>query len=357
MIHHRRHSQLGNVERESYLNPACIWRFVSTLVTVVVLLRAPMPHCAFCRYSKTYNTMEDHFNTAPIAAISFSLPYWAWQALPLTCAETLQKVAGDRIPGDYLQRVHDYESGKDGKPEARRRELSREGYEAFGFIYEKGADGQIRDLPVGTTQRHSFGLDRVWINCAVCHTGTVRKDAQDPGMLVLGMPGNQFNLYAFEQFVFHARSENFNLLNISFRKSRLWRKLDTVDHYIVYPIALTLTRDMILYLDNLVGFSVRQPQWGPGRTDTFTPAKNYAGDNWRRTMPDYFHTGKVGSDTLGTADLPSIWLQGPRKMRSDGRQMELHWDGNNDTVEERNLMPRWLPAACRRSSTISRSSA
>jgi hypothetical protein len=157
-------------------------------------------------------------------------------------------------------------------------------------------------------------------------------------MLVLGMPGNQFNLYAFEQFVFQcAKSENFNLLNMLPEIQALGGKLDTIDHYFVYPIALTLTRDMILYLDNLVGFSVRQPPWGPGRTDTFTPAKNYAGDNWRHTMPDYFHTGKVGSDTLGTADLPSIWLQGPRKVRSDGRQMELHWDGNNDTVEERNL--------------------
>lgn len=35
-------------------------------------------------------------------------------------------------------------------------------------------------------------------------------------------------------------------------------------------------------------------------------------------------------DTVGTADLPSLWNQRMRK------GMSLHWDGNNDAVEERN---------------------
>ena len=32
----------------------------------------------------------------------------------------------------------------------------------------------------------------------------------------------------------------------------------------------------------------------------------------------------------GQTDLPSIWNQGPR------RGLQLHWDGNNDSMEERN---------------------
>ena len=35
-------------------------------------------------------------------------------------------------------------------------------------------------------------------------------------------------------------------------------------------------------------------------------------------------------DTVGTVDLPSLWNQRMRK------GMSLHWDGNNDSVEERN---------------------
>src|SRR5262249_51956421 len=43
-------------------------------------------------------------------------------------------------------------------------------------------------------------------------------------------------------------------------------------------------------------------------------------------------------DQVGTVELPSIWRQGARKTRaSDGCPMELHWDGNNDAVEERDL--------------------
>ena len=35
-------------------------------------------------------------------------------------------------------------------------------------------------------------------------------------------------------------------------------------------------------------------------------------------------------DAAGQTDLPSIWNQGPR------RGLQLHWDGNNDSMEERN---------------------
>ena len=35
---------------------------------------------------------------------------------------------------------------------------------------------------------------------------------------------------------------------------------------------------------------------------------------------------------VGIVDFPSLWLQGPRA----AAKMRLHWDGNNDSVEERN---------------------
>jgi mono/diheme cytochrome c family protein len=64
-------------------------------------------------------------------------------------------------------------------------------------------------------------------------------------------------------------------------------------------------------------FDVRPPQ-GPGRVDTFNPYKvllQISIDNDR---------------TVGTVDLPSLWNQRVR------RGLWLHWDGNNDVVEERN---------------------
>jgi hypothetical protein len=60
---------------------------------------------------------------------------------------------------------------------------------------------------------------------------------------------------------------------------------------------------------------------GPGRFDTFGPAKALL--NWRfESLP--------AEEMVGNVDFPSLWLQGPRA------SMRLHWDGNNDSVEERN---------------------
>jgi len=320
--------------------PGRAWRAWAAAVTCLILLLGVYAALRFLpQYAKTYDTMEDHFKYGSVRGdLVLGLPYWVWQALPLTCADTLHKVAGGRLPRDYLERVRVYDAGNDGQSAEKRRALAREGYKALGFIYERDGRGQERNLPIGTTQRRSFGVDRVWVNCSVCHSSTFRKDAQDPGTVVLGMPANLFDLYNFEQFIFQCeKSPDFNQLRLMPEIQALGGDLDIIDRYMVYPIAITLMHDLIRFLDSLVGFSAYQPPWGPGRTDTFTNAKSFAGEDWRKSMPDYFKTGKVGRETLGTADFPSIWLQGPRKRRADGRQMELHWDGNNDTVEERNL--------------------
>jgi len=60
---------------------------------------------------------------------------------------------------------------------------------------------------------------------------------------------------------------------------------------------------------------------GPGRFDTFNPLKALL--NWPQDM-------LPAREMTGVVDLPSLWLQGPRT------GMHLHWDGNNDSVEERN---------------------
>jgi len=61
-------------------------------------------------------------------------PYWVFKSLPSICS--------DKLPN---------------------------GYATFGFISEPG-----RDLPIGISRRRRLGLDQVGLNCAVCHTGTVR---------------------------------------------------------------------------------------------------------------------------------------------------------------------------------------
>jgi hypothetical protein len=60
-----------------------------------------------------------------------------------------------------------------------------------------------------------------------------------------------------------------------------------------------------------------RPRQGRGRTDTFNTTKLAV-----LKMPD--------DKSIGTTDLPQTWNQGRR------RDMWLHWDGNNNSIEQRN---------------------
>ena len=171
------------------------WKIlVGAFLAVLLLLVAYLAFRFLPVRAVTYDSMEDHFKYGSTGGdLVTGIPFWIWQAMPLVCADTLSSVAGDRLAPDYVQRTATYSSGEDSA--AQRRALSREGYKALGFIYERDENGQERDLPIGISQRRSLGLDRVYINCAICHTSTLRKDAQDTGRIVIGMPANTFSLY------------------------------------------------------------------------------------------------------------------------------------------------------------------
>ena len=67
----------------------------------------------------------------------------------------------------------------------------------------------------------------------------------------------------------------------------------------------------------------RVPRWGRGRVDTFNPYKAIQ-FNWPLERLPL-------SERIGASDFPSLWNQKPRE------GMQLHWDGDNDSVDERNL--------------------
>jgi mono/diheme cytochrome c family protein len=310
---------------------------ISVLVSVpVVVLAAYLAWRFLPNHAVKYEGIEDHFkygSTGGEANLGF--PFWIWQAAPLVCGETLTKIAGDRLAPDFLKRVATHDTKATGQPELDRRRLSREAYKAFGMIYETVKEEE-KDLPVGVSKRRHMGLDRVFMNCASCHSSTVRDKTGEP-QLVLGMPANLFNLRNFEHFYFEcAAGAQFSKENLIPEIEYMGEHLGFIDRYVVYPLAIWIMRDRVQYLMSRLGFSYKQPEWGPGRVDTFSNAKGIFKWPWQH-LPDWNKDKRVDTEQIGTADFPSIWLQRPRKMRSDGCQMELHWDGNNDTVEERNL--------------------
>ena len=70
------------------------------------------------------------------------------------------------------------------------------GYASLGLVFEPG-----HDLPIGVSRRFRLGVEQVGLNCAVCHTGTVRESANAPVRIILGMPAHQFDLERFFRFV------------------------------------------------------------------------------------------------------------------------------------------------------------
>jgi mono/diheme cytochrome c family protein len=229
---------------------------------------------------------------------TMGIPYWIWVALP-------------EIFPEYLP---DHKPGR--------------GYKSFGMIYEKGEDPRYA-LPDGVSMRNVSGIDLVYVNCAVCHTGTVRDAPGAEPRVVAGMPANTMNLGAFEQFLTTIPVDQ------KFVPQRIMDQIQTMQddpHRVVDPpdlinrlifryYAIYLMREKMLFLRQRLAF-IHAETWGPGRVDTFNAPKALLNFNMTNADP---------REMMGNADFPSIWNQEPRK------GMHLHWDGNNTSVDERNL--------------------
>jgi mono/diheme cytochrome c family protein len=282
--HRRRHSRWRD-------------RFIALLVAVLVV---PLALVGFglARFAgdlpEDHADPEDHFKYGSTGGERVSgFPYWIWRALPQVCAE--------HLPGP--------------------------GYASLGLIYENGPDGKPHDLPVGMSRRRYQGVERVFLNCAACHTGTMRSAPGRAPLLVLGMPANGFNIMAFEKFFFRCAADpKFTAERVIPEIERQGAVLDLLDRYVIYPLAIALMRDRILQLAGRFDFVWHQHDWGPGRVDTFNAAK---------VLFNFPLTCKPGAPCIderelnAPGDFPAIWIQRQKQ------GMQLHWDGNNNLFQER----------------------
>jgi mono/diheme cytochrome c family protein len=198
--------------------------------------------------------------------------------------------------------------------------LPGQGYASIGFVFEPG-----RDLPVGVSRRNYQGIDRVFLNCGVCHTGTVRDRPDAPPRVYTGMPGNTVDLEKFQEFLLNcATDQKFTPQRVLLELDRRGLEPDPINRLALRYFGVNRMREQLLMLrQRLHSFTQREPEFGPGRFDTFNPAKIYLN----------FPMDKLPErEWVGIADFPSIWLQGQRQ----DRHMQLHWDGNNTEVTERN---------------------
>jgi len=240
-----------------------------------------------------YNNDFEHFKYGSLGSEhEFGVPYWIWRALP--------EVFQDKLP--------------DGS----------KGWESVGFVFEKG-----KQLPVGMSQRRYLGFDVVWLNCAFCHAGTVRESPQREPVVYAAMPANTFDFRAFMRFLFATGEDRRFTPQDILRQIKIIRQreglgdLPLIDRLVLRFYGVYYMRERILTLRDRLKFIAEQPEWGPGRVDTFNPLKAYFN----------FPPEKLAKEErIGTTDFPSIWNQGQREVL----KMNLHWDGNNVSLEERN---------------------
>jgi len=265
-------------------------RHWKTIRNILLLLAATSATPAYYAWPYVANgvvdfeRIDDHFKYGSIGSEPANgIPYWIWKALP--------ELFADKLPG--------------------------KGYASLGFIQEEG-----QDRPVGFSNRRVL-IDRVSLNCGVCHTGSVRETAGAAPRIIAGMPANTMDLAGYTRFLMDcAKDERFTVDQMMEAIEKVGGKLGFIDRLIYRYAAIPQTKTELLARAPRLKFLDRQPDWGPGRVDTFNPYKALQFNFPMDKLPD--------EEIIGTVDLPSIWQQRQRE------GMQLHWDGDNSSVEERN---------------------
>jgi mono/diheme cytochrome c family protein len=282
--------------RRRWLLIPVVLALVLMLIGLAVVVAGLVAGKRLLRNSTTYYADNlEHFERGSIGADEGSgLPYWVWQALPRL------------FPAEFNGRLD---------------------YQAFGFLYRTDRNGRQEDLPIGISKRNYQGVDLVWFNCAICHTGTYRTSEGAERVTVAGMPSNNLDLYRFIRFILDAgvdeRLKAETLIpavqasgaDLGFVERKVWQ-------YYVIP---RVREGFIERQSRLHAFLAGEEPWGPGRVDTFNPYKLVQMRTLLGAIAPY--------ERHGASDFPSIFYQRPRK----DKKMELHWDGNNPSLDERNL--------------------
>ncbi len=232
---------------------------------------------------EVHAAIEDHFKYGSIGAEDRAgVPLWIWKVLPDVFPQHLPSRPGN-------------------------------GYEKFGLIVEPG-----KSRPIGTSMRERR-IPFVGLNCAVCHTGTIRDSPDGPRRIVMGMPAHQFDLQTYQRFLFACiRDPGFTPDRLLPAIEKANPNFSLIDKVAYRFAVIPQTRDQGIELARTFSWTFARPPTGPGRVDTFNPYKVLFG----------FDIEKDSS--IGTADLPPLFDQKSRE------GLWLHWDGNNDSVSERN---------------------
>jgi mono/diheme cytochrome c family protein len=235
------------------------------------------------------DTLEEQFKYGSIGSENDAgLPFWIWVVLPKMFPEYLPQ------PG---------------------------GWASLGFAWEQG-----RELPVGFSKKR-IGFERVAINCALCHTGRVRRADDAVPRIYPGGPGNAVDPLAYQRFLFAAASDpRFTADNVMNEISQIV-ELSWGDRILYRFLLVPQTRRALLRQQEDFQWTNKRVDWGRGRIDPFNPIKYGI---LRQEAYGDRPISEIDDNTIGNSDMQPIWNLRPRVER----KMSLHWDGLNTDMRE-----------------------
>ncbi len=224
-----------------------------------------------------FASIEEYFKYGSIGTEQAQeIPYWVWLVLP-------------RVFPEYLPRPG--------------------GYNALGLYNEPG-----HDMPVGFSIK-TIGFPRVGINCAFCHSATIRLAADELPILFPAGATSTFDALAYLRFLFKSAADprfNADTLLGEIAKNT---HLSLLDRLLYRYLLIPATRKALLKQQAQFAWTDTRPDWGPGRIDPFNPVK-------------VLYLDVSVGDTIGNSDMMPIWNIGAQPNRA------YHWDGLNPSLLE-----------------------
>ncbi|MCA1994001.1 MAG: cytochrome c [Coleofasciculus sp. S288] len=255
-------------------------RIIATVVVIILLLVGVVGYVGWYNFFREvptyYESPEEHWKYGSIGAEKpEGVPYWIWMVLP--------RVFPDKLPGPG-------------------------GYASLGAVWEEG-----KELPIGFTKK-TIGFPRVGVNCAVCHTGTVRTDPKDKPTFILAAPTTRFNGQAYVRFLFDAANDPRFTADTILDEIKYNYDLSLFDRLLYRFIIIPVTKKALLKQEETYTWMNGRPDWGPGRTDM---------------NPFKLRVLKLADDgSIGTTDVMALWNQKAHE------GFLRHTDGLNTTLVE-----------------------
>ena len=258
-------------------------RRVVLIATVIVAAvgGAMFTYDAFFREEPApyFESDEDHFLFGSVGTeAAEGVPYWIWLVLP--------RVFPDLLPAPG-------------------------GYASLGVLSKPGYE-----MPVGLS-KVTIGFPRVGINCAMCHTASVRLRPGDLPTLVAAAPSHQTAPQQYLRFLSAAAADPRFTASTILAEIAKNHRLSFVDRLLYRFAIIPGTRRALRQLAEQSAWMQHRPEWGRGRIDPFNPVK-------------FRMLGQPVDDTIGNSDMVPLWAF----KKHSAYDYAYHWDGLNTDLRE-----------------------